>query len=77
MKQMKDPIETCPNCGAQVYFFDPLWNKCDNCHRWYNGVGQEVISPEAWDADPENTEKVSDIYNEHDQEEIWYSDGIL
>ena len=34
-------------CGHSVVLADPLDNECDECHRWYNMVGQEVVSPES------------------------------
>jgi hypothetical protein len=70
MKPMKNPIEICPNCKDAVYFSDPLWNQCPSCGCWFNGVGQRVISPEAYQADPENTESMAEIYSDYDPEDL-------
>ena len=33
------------HCGHDVYLHNPLNNECENCHRWYNMMGQEKIDP--------------------------------
>jgi hypothetical protein len=41
---MEPAVGRC-ECGASVTLQDPLDNECEECHRWYNMVGQEVLDP--------------------------------
>ena len=34
-------------CGRVIELWDPVTNQCE-CHRWYNGGGQELNPPRMW-----------------------------
>ena len=40
--QRSPAIAIC-HCGKEIELSDPLDNECDNCHRWFNMSGQEVV----------------------------------
>lgn len=48
---------TC-SCGAEVTLEDVYYGACpcENCGRWYNLFGQELLEPEYWETDPSDDE---------------------
>ena len=45
-------------CGQEVILEDRYYGacQCDNCGRWYNLYGQELLPPEYWEEDPSDDE---------------------
>ena len=45
-------------CGADVEIWNQYYGacQCENCGRWYNQFGQNLLPPEQWEIDPGEAE---------------------
>ena len=53
-----EPAHGICTCGAEVYLYDEYYGacECENCGRWYNMFGQELLPPDQWEKDPSEEE---------------------
>lgn len=51
----REPAHGTCVCGEEVYLEDEYMGACEcqNCGRWYNLFGQELLPPEQWESDYE------------------------
>ena len=49
-RKIKDPAHGTCVCGSEVYLYNQYMGacECENCGRWYNLFGQEIMPPEMW-----------------------------
>ena len=49
-RRITDPAHGTCECGAEVYLYNQYMGacECENCGRWYNLFGQEIMQPEMW-----------------------------
>lgn len=49
-RHITDPAHGTCECGEEVYLYDQYMGacECENCGRWYNLFGQEIMPPEMW-----------------------------
>lgn len=50
-----EPAHGICSCGAEVELYDQYCGacSCENCGRWYNLFGQELLPPDQWPSDDE------------------------
>lgn len=48
---IRHPAKGTCKCGGEVEFFRTYYgaSQCDNCGRWYNVFGQELLPPDEWE----------------------------
>ena len=53
----REPVKGLCSCGQWVELVDEYYGacQCPKCGKWYNLFGQELVSPEYWEQDPEET----------------------
>ena len=55
--RFREPVKGLCSCGQWVELVDEYYGacQCPKCGKWYNLFGQELVSPEYWEQDPEET----------------------
>ena len=55
-------------CGREVELYDQYYGACScECGRWYNLFGQELLPPEQWQDDPNE----SDAWDGYEPQDYW------